>query len=153
MLRNAAARYMWRRFRWRYIAGWAGVGLGAAAYSLSDLGALTTALGVVTGILALVLVILPFVIWHRVKQTGEGYASLTGGAPVFYEVDDEWLVSQYANGSGELRWSAFGEIMKLDEVWLLLMAHEERFIPLPVKQVPEDALQFIESEIAAHGGG
>lgn len=151
MLRKAGIHYMWRRLRLRYLAGWAGVGLGAMAWSTSDLGLLTDMLGVVTVALALVLVLLPLAIWRAIGRTLEGYGKLTEWAPVQYTVDDEWLLSQYANGSGELRWSAFREILKLEEVWLLVMAGEERFIPLPVEQAPEDALLFIEAEVAAHG--
>lgn len=149
-LRKASIHYMWRRFRLRYLAGWAGVGLGVAACSMSDLGLLTDVLGIVTAALALVLVLLPFAIWRAIGRTLEGYGKLTEWAPVQYTVDDEWFLSRYANGSGELRWSAFREILKVEEVWLLVMAGEERFIPLPVEQVPKDALLFIDAEIAAH---
>mgnify|MGYP001055913225 CR=1 FL=1 len=153
MLRRASMLYMWRRLRWRYLAGWAGVGLGVAAHSMTDVGTLTTILGVVTAALAIVLLILPSAVWIAINRTVKAYRDLTGGAPVFYEVDDEWLVSRYANGSGELRWSTFRNVIKSDEVWLLVSANEDRFIPLPVAQVPEEALLFIDGEIAAHAPG
>lgn len=153
MLRAGATRYMWRKLRLRYILGWVGVGLGYAAYSASDLGLLTDALGLIMALLVLVLLLLPVVVWLQVKRTVEGYATLTGGMPVEYEVDDEWFISRYANGAGELRWSTFRGILKTDEAWLLLMDAEDRFIPLPIEQIPEDALLFIEARVAAHGGG
>ncbi|MBD3293768.1 MAG: hypothetical protein GF393_12660 [Armatimonadia bacterium] len=152
MLRAGATRYMWRKLRLRYILGWVGSGLGYAAYSATDLGPLTDALGLITALLVLVLVLLPVVVWLQVKKTVEGYGKLTGGMPVEYEVDDEWFISRYANGAGELRWSAFKKILKTDDVWMLLMDAEDRFIPLPIDQVPEDALVFINAEVADHGG-
>jgi len=99
-----------------------------------------------------VAVALPVGIWFAIRRTVEGYAQLTGGGPVQYEMDEQWLVSHYAPGSGELQWSAFKGVLKTDEAWLLLMAHEDRFIPLPVAQVPEDALRFIEARIEDAGG-
>ncbi|MBD3292268.1 MAG: hypothetical protein GF393_05050 [Armatimonadia bacterium] len=36
---------------------------------------------------------------------------------------------------------------------LVMRTEDDRFIPLPIDQVPEDALLFIEAEVAAHGGG
>ncbi|MFP4250339.1 MAG: YcxB family protein [Armatimonadota bacterium] len=150
-LRDASLLYMWRRFRWRYVAGWAGAGLGAAAYSLTDLGLLTTVLGVIVAVLALVLIAYPFAIWYAVRRTVEGYTELTGGMPVRYEADEQWLVSDYAGGSGELHWSDFESVLKTENMWLLVLSTEERFIPLPIDQVPDDALQFIESQIEADG--
>ncbi|MGI5819732.1 MAG: YcxB family protein [Armatimonadota bacterium] len=152
MVRGAAVRYMWRRLKWRYVLGWIGAGFGGAVYSATDLGLLTAAVGALAVLLGLVLVALPVSIWFAIRRTVEGYAQLTGGAPVAYEVDDEWLISHYALGSGELHWSAFKGVLKTDEAWLLLMAHEDRFIPLPVKQVPEETLQFIEQRVATRGG-
>lgn len=151
MLRGAATHFMWRKLKLRYILGWAGAGLGYAVWSTTTLGLLSDAVGVLTLLLVLVLVVLPIALWIAVRRTVEGYGKLTAGQPVEYEVDDEWLISRYANGAGELRWSAFKEVIKTDEVWLLAMDAEDRFIPLPIEQVPEDVLLFIEAEIAAHG--
>jgi hypothetical protein len=152
-LRDASLFYMWRRFRWRYVAGWAGAGLGAAAYSLTDLGLLTTVLGLIVILLAVVLIIYPFTIWYAVRRTVAGYTELTGAMPVRYEVDEQWLVSRYAGGSGELHWRDFESVLRTEEMWLLVLSTEERFIPLPIYQVPDDALRFIQSRIEAHGSG
>ncbi len=151
MLRRAATYFMWRRLKVRYILGWMAAGLGFAVYRAFDLGFLSTAVGVLSLALLLVLILLPVAIWSAIKQTLKGYAAITGGEPVVYTVDDQWLQSRYVNGAGELRWSTFAEVIKTDEVWLLSMATEQRFIPLPVRQVPQDALLFIDAEIAAHG--
>ncbi len=150
-LRNASLFYMWRRFRWRYIAGWAGAGLGAAAYSMTDLGLMTAVLGIVTAALVLVLLLYPFAIWYAIRRTVEGYDRLTGGMPVEYEVDEEWFISRYANDSGELRWSTFKEVLKTADVWLLVLAAEDRFIPIPVEQAPRSALELIERRVGEEG--
>ncbi|HCA46670.1 MAG TPA: hypothetical protein DEP45_04700 [Armatimonadetes bacterium] len=151
MLRRASTYFMWRRLKVPYILGWVATGLGFAVYRSFDLGLLTTAVGVLSLALLLLLVLLPLAIWSAIKQTLKGYAAITGGEPVAYTVDDQWLQSRCANGAGELRWSRFAEVIKTDEVWLLSMATEQRFIPLPARQVPQDALLFIDAEIAAHG--
>jgi len=151
MLRNASLFYMWRKFRWLYIAGWVGAGLGAGAHSVTDLGLLTSLLGILAAALAIVLLLYPFAIWYAVRRTVAGYANLTGGMPVEYEVDEDWLISRYMNGSGELLWRSFDRILKTDDIWLLVLTHEDRFIPLPVDQVPADALAFIEARVTADG--
>ncbi|MEA3400758.1 MAG: YcxB family protein [Armatimonadota bacterium] len=151
-IQRAGLAYMWRRFGWRYVAGWAVVGLCAAVYSLVTKNTLATVLGVLTAALGVILVIFPFVMWHSLRRMTDGYVGLTGGASVHYQVDRIGLTSTCASGSGDLRWSAFRDVQKTEDVWLLTMANEDRFIPLPVDQVPEDALQFIESEIATHAG-
>ncbi len=152
VLRRAATFFMWRRLRLRYVLGWVGAGLGTAVYRATHVGLLTDAIGLLTALLVLVLVLLPIAIWLAIGRTVKGYAKLTGGAPVHYEVDGEWLKSRYQNGAGELRWNAFEKVLRTNEVALLSMAAEQRFIPLPIGQVPEDALLFIEAEVAAHGG-
>lgn len=151
MLRDVSLFFMWRRFKWRYIGGWMVAGLSAAIYRVAEPGPFTTGLGVLTAGLAIVLIALPITVWFAVRRTVEGYATLTAGMPVEYEIDDDWLISRYATESGELPWSAFKEVVRTRNVLLLVMESQERFIPLPVEQVPDEALQFIEDRIAESG--
>lgn len=150
-IRRAGLAFMSRRFAWKYIAGWIVVGLSAALYFADSGGLLSTILGVLTATLAVVLVIFPIAIWRILRRMSAGYMRLTEGGAVFYEVDEIGLSSTYAQGSGDMRWSVFSRLQKADDIWLLEMANEDRFIPLPVDQVPEAALSFIERKLSPGG--
>lgn len=110
--------------------------------------------GAVAGVLgAVVLVAVVFTfLSHRISAMNARWVAISGGA-LNIRATAEWLEVRHDAVGMSIRWHALGPLIKLPEDWLLMMWSGNSYVPLPLEQVPEDALLFIEAEVAAHGCG
>jgi len=154
-LREASLRFAWARFGKIWLQGLIMTVVAAAAlyFLWGDGGMLMMVLAVFAAALGLLILAFPVLIWRSLRGITRSHMELTGGGSVRFEADEEVLRTTYATGSSEMRWASFQETVRTKNALLLVMRTEDdRFIPLPVDQASEDALIFIEAEIAAHGG-
>jgi len=91
------------------------------------------------------------VVSRRASRVNTRWIALSGGT-LHIRATEETLEVQHAAAGMSIRWHALGPIVKLRNDWLLLTYSQQNYIPLPLEQVPEDALLFIEAEVVAHGG-
>lgn len=87
---------------------------------------------------------------RRASAINTRWRTMTGGE-LHITATEEALRVEHDAGLMQMRWHALGPIVKLGDDWVLLTWSGQSYVPLPVEQVPEDALLFIESEVTAHG--
>jgi hypothetical protein len=107
--------------------------------------------GLVGGLVLAALVIGMFaqIVYRRAAQTTANWLAMSGGSLHIIASEDYLQVRHDAIGMS-IRWYALNSVVKLREIWLVMMYSGTTYVPLPLDQVPEDALTFIESEVAAH---
>lgn len=61
-------------------------------------------------------------------------------------LDDRIITFSAESGVTTLPWTGFTEVWKLPDCWLLFLA-ENNFVTVPLKDVPQEALDFIERHL------
>lgn len=110
--------------------------------------------GLVSGIIAAgaFVGIYYWLISRHVMRINERWAAIAGDTLQMTATAD-YLAIRHGGAYMEVSWRMWGGVVKLPDEWLLTMYTGQSFIPLPLEQVPSDALVFIESEVTAHAGG
>lgn len=96
------------------------------------------------------LVMLVFIglIYFARLRAAEGFFDKANEPTVTFVFTDEGVRTESDLGTSDLKWSAFDEILKFSDVWLLVYARSG-YITLPVEQLSSDCAQFIDRKMAA----
>jgi len=103
--------------------------------------------GIIAGLFPLIFVFVAvlFMSWHRLldRQLAD---MRSPSARV--TLDEEQIAVAADTGVAAIKWRLFGEIREYPDCWLLVM-QANRFVSLPLRGVPQEALDFIRAKIPA----
>ncbi|MBD3293769.1 MAG: hypothetical protein GF393_12665 [Armatimonadia bacterium] len=88
-------------------------------------------------------------VMRRYSRANATWLRMSGGV-IHIAVTEDWLEVEHETTRSQIRWWGLGPIIKLREDWILMMHTGGSYVPLPLDQVPEDALISIEAEVIAH---
>ena len=97
--------------------------------------------------LATVLAFLSFVYYARLRAA-EGFFDKSNDPTVTFRFTTEGVRTESDLGSADLKWQVFDEILKFQDVWLLVYA-KSGYMTLPVDQLTPECSQFIEQQMIA----
>ncbi|MEZ5429485.1 MAG: hypothetical protein R2747_24790 [Pyrinomonadaceae bacterium] len=98
-----------------------------------------------TIVLGAVAAFLGFVYFARLRAS-EGFFDKADEPTVTFTFSETGVRTDSDLGSSDLKWTVFEEILKFEEVWLLVYA-KSGYMTLPVGQITSDCLQFIERQV------
>lgn len=107
--------------------------------------------GLLTGAVSVVVAfgVLYALLRRRYFRTNAKWMRMSGGV-IHIAITEDWLEIEHETTRTQVRWWGLGPIIKLREDWLLMMHTGGSYVPLPLDQVPEDALIAIEAEVIAN---
>lgn len=110
-------------------------------------GNLSILVGIIAGLFPMlfVFIVVLFQSWHRLldRQLAE-----MGSPSARVELDDEQISVTADTGKASISWRLFKELRTYPDCWLLVM-EANRFVSLPLKGVPQEALDFIRAKVPA----
>ena len=97
--------------------------------------------------IATVLAFLSFVYYARLRAA-EGFFDKANDPTVTFRFTTEGVRTESDLGSADLKWQVFDEILKFQDVWLLVYA-KSGYMTLPLDQLTPECSQFIEQQMIA----
>jgi hypothetical protein len=134
---------MWRRLGWPFFVLLPAVSTWLVWLYLNDawtplLSYMSLALGTVTAFLILV--------YFARLRAAEGFFEKTNAPRVNLIFSEDGVRTESELGSTDLKWSVFEELLKFNDVWLLVYARSG-YMTLPVCQLTVECKQFIELHV------
>jgi hypothetical protein len=96
--------------------------------------------------LVLCLVLISYVYFIRLRAA-EGFFDKADDPIVILKFSTEGVRTESALGSTDLKWTVFDEILKFDDLWLLVYC-KSGYMTLPLDQLTPECCQLIERQIS-----
>lgn len=144
LVRRALNRYMLRRLGTSFF-----VALGAAAIILAFsflADAWNWFMSVLGAVLVSALAFILFVYIGR-RRAAEGFFDKGSDPTVTFQFTGDGVRTVSDIGTTDLKWQVFDEILKFQDIWLLVYARSG-YMTLPVDQLTPECMHFIETQIA-----
>jgi hypothetical protein len=144
LIKKALHQFMIKRIGWLWITTffclWIWFGYVALRYRWGILS------NFFAGILILCTLLLMYIYHIRLKQS-ETFLSKMKEPKVRYRFDHGGITVSSELGESKLNWIVFEEILKFQELWLLIYA-KSAYLTIPIKEMSAECQQFIEHHIS-----
>lgn len=87
-------------------------------------------------------------LWMEIRNVGQ-----KAGDRIFnIHLENNGFTQESDGKSAFIRWDSVAEIKKMKDIWLLLSKDKAHYTAFPIKDIPQDALKFIETKVIECGG-
>lgn len=145
LIRRALNGFMFKRLGWPGVLGLFGPLIIILAAFILDISLSSIYLLILLVIFSILAGLIIFIYILRLK-TSEGFFAKSSNPTVKFTFSEEGITTQSDIGSSELKWEVFDELLKLDDIWLLIYAGSG-YITLPISSLSEECKNFIETKV------
>ncbi len=143
LIKKALHQFMLRRIGWLWIIAfvflWIWFGYVALRYEWNILS------NFFCGILVISTFLLIYIYYIRLKQS-ETFLSKMKEPVVRYRIDQSGITTSSDLGESKMNWVVFEEILKSQELWLLIYA-KSAYLTIPITEMSLECQRFIEHHI------